>query len=330
MQLKQLITVLLMIVSSVIAQDANKSLRDNVAENPQLKSLSALISANEGIAKVFSEEGPMTLLAPSDSAIEYFGSSNLPQDAKEIEKILRYHVVNKAANVTELIDHKYPNTFLTEGVNLPDKAGQVVVVTPKGSKNATISDGINEAKIVQGDLAAKDSYIHVIDTVLMPPKSPSETARQVEDLSTYVNTLITKDQLSTIDDAKEITIFAPNNDAFGQLSKSVLESDGIKDILKYHIVKGVLYFRVITNGTKSKTSQGDDVLITVDGEDVSVNGAKVVRADILTNNGVMHIIDTVLDPKSKSAPDAKSSASSIETVSGVVAFVCVFVCLFLN
>jgi uncharacterized surface protein with fasciclin (FAS1) repeats len=312
-----------MIAPSVIAQDANKSIRDNVLENENLKSFSGLISANEGVAKVFDGKEPMTLLAPSDSAIESFGSSNFPQDAKEIEKILRYHVVNKAAKVDELVEHKYPNTFLTEGVKLPDKAGQVVVVTPKGNGNATISDGINEANIVEGDLLAQNGVIHVIDTVLMPPRSPSETARSIEELSTFSDTLISKEQLSTVDDAKEITIFAPDNNAFSQLSKSTLESDGMKDILKYHVVKGVFYSRVVTNGTKSKTSEGKDVLITVDGDNVSVNDAKVIRADILTNNGVMHIIDTVLDP------NVKSSASSIETFSGVglsaIAIACVFV-----
>jgi len=326
MQLKRLTVALLLVISSVVAQDGTKSITDNVVENPRLKSISNLISANPGISKVFNEKDKqMTLLAPSDDAIQDFA---FPQNAEDIEKFLRYHVIDKAAKVKDLIDQQYPHTYLTKDVDLPDDAGQVIVVEPEGSNNATLSDGLNKAKIVDGDLEAKNGFIHIIDKVLTPPNSPSETARKVDDLSTFVNTLITKDQLSIIDDAKEVTIFAPNNDAFNQLPKSTIDSDKIKDILKYHVVKGVLYSRLITNGTRSKTSEGGEVMITVEGDNISINKAKVIRTDILTDNGVMHVIDTVLDPDSPEAKQAKSSASSIEIFSNLkfnaAAFACVF------
>lgn len=327
MQLKWLTVALLLVISSVVAQDGTKSITDNIVENPRLKTISSIISANPGISKVFGGKDNMTLLAPSDDAIQDFA---FPQNADDIEKFLRYHVINRAASVKDLTDLQYPNTYLTDDVDLPDDAGQVIVVEPEGSSNnATLSDGLNEAKIVDGDLEANNGFIHVIDKVLTPPKSPSETARQVEELSTFANTLITKDQLSIIDDPKEVTIFAPNNEAFNQLPKSTIDSDKIKDILKYHVVKGVLYARLITNGTRPKTEKGGEVMITVDGDKISVNKAKVIRTDILTDNGVIHIIDTVLDPDSPEAKQAKSSASSIEIFSNLklnaAAFACVFV-----
>ncbi|CAI2174086.1 6198_t:CDS:2 [Funneliformis geosporum] len=322
MQLKHLVIIVATFVSSVISQDSTKSITDNVIENPKLTTLRNFISANDGLSKVLSGTDQMTILAPSDDAFAALGE-NYPKDSREIESIIRYHIINKVAKVNDLIKTIYPNTLLTEGVKLPDKAGQVVVVRSADKGNATISDGLEKAKIDQPDLEAKNGIIHIIDKVLMPPKGPSDTAKQVSELSTFSQTLSTKDLISDVDGEKEITIFAPNNEAFDKLSRSTFESKDFKDTMKYHIARGVFYSRTVENNTHAKTSQGDKIIITVSGGEVFVNDAKVITADILTNNGVIHVIDTVLDQRS-----AKSSAGLIKATSGVSLSAAVLFCAF--
>jgi len=102
------------------------------------------------------------------------------------------------------------------------------------------------------------------------------------------------------------TVFAPTDKAFAKLPKKTLNAllkapKKLAKILTYHVVSGkVLAKQVVTmNGKKVKTLNGKKVTIAVDKKGVQVNGAKVLKTDILTSNGVIHVIDTVILPPAK-------------------------------
>ncbi len=96
------------------------------------------------------------------------------------------------------------------------------------------------------------------------------------------------------------TLFAPTDAAFAKLPAGTL--DGLlKDkaklakILTYHVVPGKVMAADVMNLTSAKTVEGQNVKIdTMNG--VHINGAMVTKADIITSNGVIHVIDTVLIP----------------------------------
>jgi uncharacterized surface protein with fasciclin (FAS1) repeats len=106
--------------------------------------------------------------------------------------------------------------------------------------------------------------------------------------------------VETLEGQGPFTLFAPTDAAFAKLPAGTL--DGLlKDkaklakILTYHVISGKVMAADVMKLTSAKTVEGQDVKIdTMNG--VHINGAKVVKADIIASNGVIHVIDTVLIP----------------------------------
>jgi len=100
------------------------------------------------------------------------------------------------------------------------------------------------------------------------------------------------------------TVFAPTDEAFSKLPAGTVESllkpenkEKLKAILLYHVVSGDVTAAQVVKLSSSKTVNGQDLKLTVNDGSVMVNEAKVVKADVLASNGVIHVIDTVLLPK---------------------------------
>lgn len=143
------------------------------------------------------------------------------------------------------------------------------------------------------DIAFDGGVIHIINDVLMIPMNLTATAIEGS-LSAVVGALNTTDQAFALEELEDVTIFAPNNDAFAAIGSLVanLSTDDLSSILEYHVISGsVLYSSDLSNGTQ-ETLGGEDVEITISEEgDVFVNAARVVLSDILIANGVVHVID---------------------------------------
>ncbi len=99
------------------------------------------------------------------------------------------------------------------------------------------------------------------------------------------------------------TVFAPTDDAFKKLPAGTLESllkpeskEKLVAILTYHVVPGKVMAEDVVKLTEAKTVQGSTVDIKVDGGTVMVDKAKVIKTDIATSNGVIHVIDSVILP----------------------------------
>ncbi len=104
------------------------------------------------------------------------------------------------------------------------------------------------------------------------------------------------------------TVFAPTDEAFAKLPEGTVEAllkpenkDKLVAVLTYHVVPGAVKAeQVVTlDGKKVKTVQGSEVSISVKGGSVYVDKAKVVKTDIVTSNGVIHVIDAVILPPAK-------------------------------
>lgn len=119
------------------------------------------------------------------------------------------------------------------------------------------------------------------------------------------NTLVTAVKAAGLVDALSgpgpLTVFAPTDDAFAKIPKADLDAilankDKLTAILTYHVVKGKVMAADVVKLSKAKTLQGSEVTIDVS-DGVKVDGAKVVKTDIETSNGVIHVIDSVIVPK---------------------------------
>jgi uncharacterized surface protein with fasciclin (FAS1) repeats len=97
------------------------------------------------------------------------------------------------------------------------------------------------------------------------------------------------------------TLFAPTDEAFGRLTpgqfKALLKDiRRLKTIVTYHVVSGVLATKDVKPG-ELRTVEGNSLLAAVQGEEVTMNGAKIVQGNIAASNGLIHAIDTILIPK---------------------------------
>jgi len=133
-------------------------------------------------------------------------------------------------------------------------------------------------------------------------KNIVEIAQSNNDFSTLVKALVAANLVSVLEGKGPFTVFAPTNAAFAKLPAGTLENllkpenkAKLAAILTYHVVSGkVLAADVKT--MKAKTVNGKDLDINVNGSNVTVNNAKVIKTDIVGSNGVIHVIDTVLLP----------------------------------
>jgi uncharacterized surface protein with fasciclin (FAS1) repeats len=97
------------------------------------------------------------------------------------------------------------------------------------------------------------------------------------------------------------TVFAPSDDAFAKLPAGTVEGllkdlPKLKSILTYHVVAGRVTAADVMTLTTAKTVQGQTVAFQTNGG-VKVNGAKVVTADVMADNGIIHVIDSVILPR---------------------------------
>jgi len=106
--------------------------------------------------------------------------------------------------------------------------------------------------------------------------------------------------VDTLKGTGPFTVFAPTDEAFAKIPKADLDAL-LKDkakltaVLTYHVVAGKVMAADVKAG-EVKTVQGSDLTVTTAGG-VQINGANVVKTDIVADNGVIHVIDTVVIPK---------------------------------
>jgi uncharacterized surface protein with fasciclin (FAS1) repeats len=108
----------------------------------------------------------------------------------------------------------------------------------------------------------------------------------------------------TLKGAGPFTVFAPTDEAFAKLPKGTVE-DLLKPenkakltaILTYHVVAGKVMAADVVKLTSAKTVQGGSAKVSTMGGGVMIDASHVTKTDIVTSNGVIHVIDTVMMPK---------------------------------
>ncbi|XP_072466514.1 periostin isoform X20 [Notamacropus eugenii] len=241
-------------------------------------------------------KGSYTFFAPSNEAWD-----NLDSDIRrglesnvnvELLNALHSHMVNKRMLTKDLKNGMVvPSMYNNLGLFINHYPNGVVTV--------------NCARIIHGNQIATNGVVHVIDRVLTQIGTSIQDFLEAEDdLSSFRAAAITSDLLEALGRDGHFTLFAPTNEAFEKLPRGVLErimGDKVASeaLLKYHILNTLQCSEAIMGGAVFETLEGNTVEIGCDGESLTVNGVKMVnRKDIVTNNGVIHLIDQVLIPDS--------------------------------
>jgi uncharacterized surface protein with fasciclin (FAS1) repeats len=147
-------------LGSAGSRAAQKDIVETAVSAGQFKTLASALTAAELVATL-KGDGPFTVFAPTDEAFAKLPEGTLdnllkPENKDQLVAILTYHVVPgkvMAADVTKLKEAKTVN-------------GKMVDIEVKGEDVM-----VNGAKVTAADIAASNGVIHVIDTVILPPKS---------------------------------------------------------------------------------------------------------------------------------------------------------------
>jgi uncharacterized surface protein with fasciclin (FAS1) repeats len=129
-----------------------------------------------------------------------------------------------------------------------------------------------------------------------------DTAVAAGSFKTLAAALQAADLVETLKGKGPFTVFAPTDEAFAKLPPGTVEAllkdkEKLRAILTYHVVPGAVKAADVVKLDSAKTVQGQSVSIDATDDGVKVNDAKVVKADVICSNGVIHVIDAVLLPK---------------------------------
>ncbi len=282
------------------------SVVDIIVNSPDHNTLEAAVVAAE-LADDLSGPGPFTVFAPTDAAFAALPAgvvdALLVDPTGDLAQILLYHVVGAQALSTDL----------TDGQNITTLQGDDITVSI--NMNGVM---INLSTVVVADIIADNGVVHVIDAVLLPPAPQPTTVVDVivnSDVHTTLEAAVVAAGLvETLSGTGPFTVFAPTDNAFAALPAGTIETlladptGALTQILLYHVVGTEALSTDLTDGQTVATLQGQTVTVTINAEGVFINNAQVTVADIVTDNGVIHVIDAVL------VPQQPNSVSNTETV----------------
>ena len=157
--------------------------------------------------------------------------------------------------------------------------------------------------VVIADITADNGVVHVINAILMPDM-PTNSIFDIIANSEVHNTLeaaiVAAGLDETLSNDGPFTVFAPTDDAFSVIPAAVLETlladptGQLTQILLNHVVSGTTMSTDLADGMMVTTLQGSEVLVSINDGVVMIGDAMVVIADITADNGVVHVIDAVI------------------------------------
>jgi uncharacterized surface protein with fasciclin (FAS1) repeats len=291
-----------------LAQEEEKpSIVEIAASNEDFSTLVAAVEA-AGLVDFFASSKPITVFAPTNAAFEAafealgIAPEDLLADTATLTSILLYHVVPGA--VTSDIVAGLESATTLNGADIAIKADDMGV---------SLNDG--QAKVAAVDIMASNGVIHVIDGVILPPAAEEEAepmgtivdiAAGNESFSTLVAAVQAAGLVDALSAAGPYTVFAPTNDAFaaalealGITAEDLLaDTETLTGILLYHVAPGRFPAAAVAQMEEIGTLNGATIKVKADDMGVSLNDgqASVAAADVMADNGIIHVIDGVILP----------------------------------
>ncbi|MEL7147007.1 MAG: glycan-binding surface protein, partial [Bacteroidota bacterium] len=305
---------------------------DHLKANPDYSMLAAAVERAQ-LTGALDGAGTFTVFAPTNLAFEkflmdvnsVFGWSGLEEIPLEtLQEVLSYHVIS-GANVTSAdVDGLNPTTigggsFSIAGASIDDAS----------PANATI--GMVDVQAVNGIVHGIDKVL-LTDNVYQAILSASLNLPERLENRGFTDFLaaVNKAGLSTSLQTADVTVFAPNNDAFIALFATIdnfsslddFDTDEdievLKQLLEYHMVNGQLLASQLMDGGTLTSVKGDDITVDLSGDDPrliptleDVIPTKIVTTNIGSTNAVIHEVDRLL------IPEDLARALGIETGGGV-------------
>ena len=259
-----------------------------------------------GLRETLLSDGPFTVFAPTNDAFEAagFDLGNFESEDPELQSILLYHVIAGA---------EVDAASLTEGaVASANESNFYINLTDMGNY-------VNASEIVVADIQADNGVVHAIDKPLMPPPGTLvETAQASGNFTILLRALEIAGLSETLNEPGPYTVFAPTDDAFQALfnvlgveSVDELNAAQLQPLLLYHVTNNRLFSFQVNEGIEIQTlntdedfiinqtafPQPDDAPAIIETSIVQPGqDSELISTDIVSTNGIIHVIDKVLMP----------------------------------
>jgi transforming growth factor-beta-induced protein len=280
------------------AATAQTNVFDNViATSPNHTLLEAAIVQAGLVSALQNPSSTLTVFAPDDQAFTNLATAlgtnvNGLLALPNLQDILLYHVVGAVV----------PSSAVTNGAI-------VQPLSPTNTLKVTATTGgsvfVNHAQVTAVDLFAANGVVHVLNNVVLPVETVADVAID-NGFTTLVAAVIQAELLPALTNPlSNLTVFAPNNDAFQDLVDEIgvtipqlLSLPELSEILLYHVLGTEVPSSAVTNGAivQPLSTLNTLKLTATTSGDVFLNQAEVIAVDITASNGVVHVIDAVVLP----------------------------------
>lgn len=280
----------------------SKTIVTLVTESPNLSLLRTAV-VRAGLTGTLSGNGTFTVFAPDNSAFQAAGLGTeaainaVPVD--DLKKILQFHVLAQ----------EYASGNIPSGTTELNTAANIKTYVTKNGSGVFV----NGAKVTTADVDASNGIVHIVNKVLMPPSGNIVQLAQANSNLSFLVAAVTKastgntNVAAALSGAGPLTVFAPTNAAFQAAGFATVadvqaaDANTLASILTYHVIGARVLSSDLTEGAMPTTLNGGKVTVTLaGGAKVKGNGnntaSNITATDMMTTNGVVHVIDRVLLP----------------------------------
>jgi uncharacterized surface protein with fasciclin (FAS1) repeats len=181
--------------------------------------------------------------------------------------------------------------------------GYTVAACNSDKTKESNTDSMVTENVTTTDSIATEQGIMVGGALMVPSKNIVENASGSSDHTTLVAAVKAAGLVETLSSAGPFTVFAPTNEAFAALPAGTVDNllkpemkADLSKVLTYHVVPGAIKASDLKDGMELTTVEGGKLKVSIKDGIVMINNAKVTVADVISSNGVTHVIDGVLLP----------------------------------
>ncbi|KAK3313087.1 FAS1 domain-containing protein [Apodospora peruviana] len=267
----------------------------------------------------------VTILAPNDRAFSMSDHSWI-RNQGQVEATLRYHILPGRYNTNDLPMgvSAYHATTLDDSAFSNLTKGQRVFFTKQPDGKVVVTSGFGtRGTLTKENLPFSGGLVQIVDGLMKVPEPIGPTiGKGFPHLSAFLGALHHAGLVDELSDMKDVTVFAPRNTAFQQMSHILegMTTKELKRVMSYHIVPGTVKMSwELQNASILDAIESTDEVNQIVGRRklhvtrfnnyIYINSAQVDQANLLLSNGVMYSIDNVLSPNNSDArPDVAISS----------------------
>ncbi|KAI0017816.1 FAS1 domain-containing protein [Xylariomycetidae sp. FL0641] len=293
------------------------------SQNASLSTLYALLSQNRQLLDTLNNLQNATFLAPNNDALDPLvnnqGFSSQLASPGYLEALLSYHTLNGSYRVSDFGNSSMFIPTMLTSANYTNVTGGQRLEAKRIDDHVTFFDAfLQNASIVAPDVNFTGGTVQIIDRLMTIPPNLTSTLTN-SNLTATAGALRAANLTDAADGLRDVTVFAPDNAAFAAIGSIVghLTPQQLSRIAGYHVVNGsVVYANATTGNQTLRALNGMDLTVTVVNGTVFANDARVTVPNILCANGVVHVVNQVLNPDNAAARPNPTQTSATAAFSG--------------